>query len=264
MYSFDLDTNILCNHKLIATPGTARSKHERDGQKRHECAFLTCDEPNIIHYTTFSPNCAIQSMQKTDFTLPYQMAINLYSTSEIKRNKPAHVEIPDCTHENLKAFNDPYRPKFIKDSDLRTSVISINDTRANVEYIRPQYILNRLNNIIRTINQQPHVAWRDFEWFKIDNTHDQEYFEYHEMENIYRAVFSTDNGIPHNLMERPSNATVMQYLEKLMSVATRVVTIYQEIYVPENNATDVYKLPVALFKNHQSQIIWQAKAVKER
>ena len=260
MYSFDLDTNILKNHIRIATPVSARNKYEREQQRVHACVFLTNITPNTLEYTTFSPNKAIQSRQTVDFQLPCPIAINLYSINDLYKCKNAHVEIPECTLETCKMFHAANRPRFIRDSDLTTSVISVNGARANVEYIKATNLGYKFEKIINELAHNPIKDWRKYEWILQD---DWRLFEYMEAEQIYQAVFHTDNIFPRNLMSAPDNRTVLQYLEKTMSKATHIGTFTKAVYRPDNDTTDVFKIPVAMFRDEQQQIIWMAKKAEK-
>ena len=207
-----LNSSWLRLHKSIATPVNFlfKSKHEREQHRYEECLFLTQSGNNLI-YTTLTGRYAVQQWEAVDFDLPWPITINTATVPYKINSNRACLEIPSCTGSALETFYDTNRPAFIKDSDLQTKVIAIDGRRANIEFIKPYGRLDKLNQIIKTVEENPFTDSNQYQWFTRDNGGK---IDYCEISKIYKTVLGQD-VFEYEYLRYPGDTIIMQRINEL-------------------------------------------------
>ena len=252
-----LNSSWLRLHKSIATPVNFlfKSKHEREQHRYEECLFLTQSGNNLI-YTTLTGRYAVQQWEAVDFDLPWPITINTASVPYKINSNRACLEIPSCTGSALETFYDTNRPAFIKDSDLQTKIIAIDGRRANIEFIKPYGRLDKLNQIIKTVEGNPFTNPNQYQWFTRDNGGK---IDYCEISKIYKTVLGQD-VFEYEYLRYPGDTIIMQRINELHKAVDRYGTLER---VVENGFDEIkYRLPIALFKKATQTVIWQGIPVR--
>lgn len=262
MVSIQLNRDIFMQHMRMFTPVKYmfKDRYLRDKYKYKECLLLTQNEDTLI-YTTVGETHALQSYEKVAFQIPYPIALNLDSVSCYKSGNQIVLEIPDCTLAGLRTFYDVNRPKYINDSDLKTSVVAINGRRANLEYINPTHLADQFDYIVSNAKINPITNWQDYQWFNRNYNGD---IQWQNIDSVYKTVFYTDAGILPNTLEHPSESRVLKYLEQLQSAAKSFGALYRESHNNDTDELDKYKIPFALFQDNQQSVIWQGIPQKQK
>ena len=262
MLSITLNRDFFLKHKQLAVSVKYlyNNKYLRQKYKYKECLLLTQNK-DILSYTTCGTTYALQSHEKVDFKLPYPIALNLINAQYEKCSEQIVLDIPDCTMTNLAAFYGDNRPKYIRDTDLQTSVVAINGKRTNIEYIKPEQLVAKFNQLIHDVTLKPISNWRDYQWFDRNNGGE---IIYQDMDKVYKTLFSTDYGISSGMFDKPSELQILQFFEKLQMAAQYFGTIKKEIYNENIGNEETYILPYAVFQSAQHSLIWQGIAQKQK
>ena len=260
MLKIPLNSEILSKHKSAINNVNIKykSKYDRIKFRHTECMFLTQDGNKLI-YTTCPGVYAIQNWEQIDFVLPYPVAINLSSAPCVLSEQNSWLEIPDCTIESIKTFYDASRPKYIKESDLQTNIIAINNRRANIEFIKPERILQNLDKFIKTAKANPITDKNQYEWFVRDSNNQ---IAYHDINKVHSLVFKQNNAFDLGFQTEMREQEILNQINQLHNAANTLGIVKHTT----NNDWDekTYHFPVAIFENQRQIIFWQgcAKHIK--
>lgn len=252
MLKIPLNAEILAKHKSISIPVNIqfRSKYARDENRYLECMFVTQSDNKLI-YTTCPGHFAIQNWEEVNFNLPQPLTINLSSVPYEFRDKHTILEIPSCTMETINTFLDNARPKYIRNSDLKTKVIALDGKRANIEFIRPDRFIERFDKIIHTVMENPILDHKQYDWYMRD---DKNRIDYYNMSKVYKSVFG-QNVFEYEYLRYPGDTTILRRIDELHKVATMHGVTKRVV----DNGTEVntFQIPVAIFESARQTVIWQ-------
>lgn len=252
MLKIPLNSAILSKHKSIADSVNAKykSKYDRENFRHTECMFLTQNEGRLI-YTTCPGARALKNWEEVDFILPYPLAINLSSVPYSLSESYSWLEIPDCTMESIKTFYDSSRPKYIKDSDLHTKVVAINNRRANVEFIDPKRFDQNFDVCFKMVKENPLTDISKFEWFK-RNSEDK--IDYYDIDKIYRLVFGQHNAFDYEMSEQQ----ILRSINQLHAKASTHGIVERSTH--DGVEMKTYHFPFAIFEDANQKLMWQGFA----
>ena len=256
MLKIPLNSEFLSKHKSVANHVNIKykSKYDRNQFRYTECMFLT-QEGNKLIYTTCPGVYAIKNWEEVDFVLPHPLAINLSSVPYTLSEQYSWLEIPDCTMESIKTFYDASRPKYIKESDLKTNIVAINNRRANIEFINPEQILRNFDKYIKTAKENPVTDESKYKWFMRDNNNK---IIYHDINKVYRLIFKQNNMSDLGSQTEMTEQEILHKTNQLHNIANTLGVVKRTI----NNDCEkrTYHFPVALFETEQQIIFWQGVA----
>ena len=261
MLKIPLNSEFLSKHKSVANNVNIKykSKYDRKQFRHTECMFLTQNGNKLI-YTTCPGVYAIKNWEEVDFVLPHPLTINLSSVPCTLSEQYSWVEIPDCTMESIKTFYDVSRPKYIKESDLQTNVIAINNKRANIEFINPERIIQNLDKYINIAKTNPITDKNQYEWFIRDKNNNK--IIYYDISKVYHLVFGKKHTSDFGLQNEIKEQEILHQINQLHNNANTLGVVKRII---NNNCEEkTYHFPVALFETDRQIIFWQgcAKHVK--
>lgn len=259
MVDIPLKASWLRQHKIIARSVNVeyRTKYEREAHRFEECLFLNQDGGRLV-YTTCTGPCAVRNWENVDFKLSYPLALNLASVPYKLTGDYVRLEIPDCTLVGLDAFYDKSRPKYIKDSDLQTRVAAIDGKRVNLEYINPARFVERFDNIVKQVRENPIVDPKQYQWMGCDA---DGRINYSDVSKVYKVVMGHD-AFESYYLRFPGNWVIQSHIDKLHSM----VDMYGVMESRTNDGVDehVFRLPVAIFNKANQTVIWPGMGQKIR
>lgn len=259
MVEIPLKTSWVRQHKLIAKPVNIEysTKYERDAHRFEECMFLTQVGGRLV-YTTCVGAYAVRNWEDVDFNLPHPLALNLASVPYKLTGDYVRLEIPNCTLMGVDAFYDKARPKYIKDSDLQTRVAAIDGKRVNLEYINPARFVERFDNIVQRVRENPIIDPTQYQWLRRDA---DGRIDYSDVSKVYKIVMGHDVFESYYL-RFPGNWVIESHIDKLHSA----VDMYGVMESRANDGVDehVFRLPVAIFNKANQTVIWPGMGQKIR
>lgn len=213
------------------------------------CMFLFF-EPGIIRYVASNGYRLIEITEPVNFSFDYDyLAIDTsrfhyLGENEMKDRMP--LEIPECTMSNLAAFNNPNRPNWIKEEDLKTSAIRLGSRKLNIAYIKKA----NYQDIFK--HPKTDLDFLSFDWNKRDETEMPNPSLFHSEEKLKK--FDSDFDAAAKVIARYRYAEYSPEKYPPESVLMLRKTIYADDSDDDDKGT-THEMPLAF---------WQEKVSSEK
>jgi len=219
-------------HHNIEYTSCFRLKANREALKFAHCLFLTQDK-NVLTYQSVTQHKIVQISTLTDSIIPYPLAINLEPISHLETSE-INLEIPDCTFATLQTFHDVNCPKYIKKSDLQTSVVKIGNIKTNLEY---------LDNMKTYTSKLEKLIYTELDFVPTDNAKKYKW----DTNLLYDLSHVLKDNYYYYYPSTPNDDLKQQIAEETLTKISKFGYLYRTVFDEDTCTEKKQIIPIAIF-----------------